>query len=93
MHELLKVTRREAPQDAESAPSTPAPSVLGQALRDARSLLPSSDPAENGRFKLGLYLGWGVPVWYAIASTKANFAAYSFVRHAKSGHCSGEHNF
>ncbi len=69
MPELIKIARRErAAGEDETSNRTPSPSALGEALRDARSLLPSLDPAKNTRFKLGVILGWGVPTWYALAT-------------------------
>src|SRR5579883_397187 len=69
MSELVRVVRRAARADDEAdAPAVPAPSVLGQALHDANELLPSRDPEKNTGFKLGIYLGVGVPLWYGLAS-------------------------
>jgi hypothetical protein len=69
MPELIKIARREraAGEDGLSN-STTSISALREALRDARSLLPSLDPTKNTRFKLGVILGWGVPSWYALAT-------------------------
>jgi hypothetical protein len=44
---------------------------LRQAVRDAVSLLPSRDAKKNERFKLGLYLAVGLPIWTALASAVA----------------------
>jgi hypothetical protein len=69
----IRVARREgtaaAAEGEEPAPKANA-SVLHLALRDARAVLPSRDPRENGRGKQLFTLGWGVPV------THASVAAY-----------------